>query len=42
MQAALDGLAMAVEELSNVADPAVPEFERFASSEKTALSFVEG
>ena len=33
---------MAVEELSNVADAAVSEFERFGGGVKAALSFIEG
>lgn len=41
MQAALNGLAMAVEKLSDVADAAVSEFERFGGGEEPTLSFVE-
>ena len=33
---------MAVEKLSNVADAAVSEFERFGGGEEPTLSFVEG
>jgi hypothetical protein len=40
--ATLDSLAVAVEKLSNVADAAVTEFERFGGGVKSALSFVEG
>jgi hypothetical protein len=42
VQAALNGLAMAVEKLSNVADAAVSEFERLGGGIKATLSFVEG
>jgi hypothetical protein len=42
MQAALNGLAMAIEKLSNVADAAVSEFERFGGGVKAPLSLVEG
>jgi hypothetical protein len=41
VQAALHGLAMAVEKLSNVADAAVSELERFGGGEETTLPFVE-
>ena len=42
MQAALNGLAMTVEKLSNVADAAVSEFDRFGCGKEPTLSFVEG
>lgn len=42
MQAALNGLAMAVEKLGDVTNAAVSEFERFGGGEEPTLSFVEG
>jgi hypothetical protein len=40
-QAALDGLAMAIEQASDEADAAVSEFESFIGGIKSPLTFIE-
>jgi hypothetical protein len=42
VQAALNGLAMAVEKLGDVTNAAVSESERFGGGEEPTLSLVEG
>jgi hypothetical protein len=42
VQAALNGLAMAVKELGDIADAAVSDFERLGGGVKATLPFVEG
>lgn len=41
-QTTLDGLAMAVEKLCDVANAAAPKFDRFGRGVKATLAFVEG
>ena len=41
LQAALDGFAMAAQELGPVLDATMPEFKGFRGSEETTLTLVE-